>query len=139
MPVPEALASEIRATAARFDVDADEFLHSLDVLVGNDPYAAFTVFGGPGYGQPTVKVDVWVLSTDVLYNYCVLTPYPASSSVYLLRWLDHLSFVEVGDANSPYVIFVGKGEHPGSIFGAPGEKLKTELLMKQILEATRKA
>ena len=138
MSLPANLIEEIRKVGATQEVDVDEALRSLGVLVGPDECVSYRVWGGPGFGQEAVLLDVYFLGKYALYNYTVLQAH-VSGTCYFLDSIAAVSVVAVPDARSPYVLTLcgANKEEISRVFGGSKdlqglERFRADIVSRRI-------
>lgn len=139
MPAPAALIDEVRMISAAQEVDADEAMRALGVLLDDDECISYRVWGGPGFGQETVLIDVYVLGEFALYNYSVFKEYKQESCIFL-DTIETIALVTVDHPRSPYVLIIlaSAPEERCRIFGGAGDLQRLEAFRSEIISARRK-
>lgn len=135
VPLPADLIDAIRAASSAQDVDADEAVRAVTVLLAGEDCLGYTVWGGPGYSDDDLKLDVYVLSSRALYNY---TKYADGHSVRLVLFLDgitSLGLVDVDDPRSPHVLVIETSEERGRVFGSQSDLRQLEEFQHKIVAA----
>lgn len=134
MPVPAKLIEEIRKVGVtQENVDIDEAVRSIGVLVGIDECVSFRVWGGPGFGQEDVLLDVYVLGKLALYNYTLLKTLVQGSCSFL-DTMSCVSIVTVPDARSPYVLLItSTGTAMSRVFGGSEDLQSLERFRADII------
>jgi hypothetical protein len=136
VPLPIALVDEIRAVSSAQSVDADEAIRALSVLLADDECFAYTVWGGPGYGQESVRLDVYVVGKFALYNYTVLEENKTTRSCLFWDAVSQVSLLDVTDSRSPHILAVWTNQGERSrVFGAPQDLRRLENLQHSIVVA----
>lgn len=103
MNLPSTLIDEIRKVGIAQKVDVDEAIRSVSVLVGADECISYRVWGGPGFGQEEVLLDIYVLGGNALYCYTVLTTHVVGTC-HFLDQISSVGIVSVPDSRSPYIL-----------------------------------
>ncbi len=135
VPLPTELVDEIRQICFSQEVDADESVRGVESLVGVDACQAYSVWGGPAYGNESVKLDVYVVGTLALYNYTAIDGGAVQRHSVFLDALSNISLHDVTDARSPHILAFWTHEEVGRIFGGPQDLHRLEKLMKAIVVA----
>lgn len=134
MSLPANLIEEIRKVGAAQEVDVDEAIRSVSALVGADECVSYRIWGGPGFGQEEVLLDVYVLSKHALYCHTVYKTRSQSSC----QFLDAIASVLVTAVSHPrssYIlaVFVGSEVEASRMFGGPGDLHSLEVFQGQII------
>lgn len=135
MALPTELVNEIRQVCLSQALDAVESIRALETLVGNDACQAYAVWGGPGYDQENVKLDVYLLGSLALYSYTVLDGGDVHRGCTFLDALSDMTLQDVTDSRSPHILAFWTHEERGRIFGGPQDLRRLEKLMNAIVVA----
>ena len=133
MTLPDILDSAIREVCDEQSLNADDVMRAIQALVGDDTYVDFSVWSGPGFGQENLKLDVYVLGNDCLYNYSVQADLSAGSTV-LLDAVSQVGLSKVEDERSPYVLLVIYGNNSGRLFGREADRDRMEVFSRNIID-----
>ena len=121
--LPQGLINRITEIGNAQRVDVAETIRSVTALIGDDECVSYRVWGGAGFGQENVLVDVYVLGRRAFYCYTVLTTH-VQGSCHFLDSIPELAMAQVADERSPYLLLVfSQREEPTTIFGS-SEDLK---------------
>ena len=132
MALPNNLLSAIREVCSEQSLDASEVIRATKELVGDDVCIDFSVWSGPGFGQETLKLDVYVLGNECLYNYSALVDTSAGSCVFL-DTVGQIALARVEDERSPHVLIMSYGENSGRMFGLEDDRDKLEGIRRNII------
>lgn len=139
MSLPDNFQDEVRQTCDAQGVHYENVMRDLGRLLGEDTILDWTVWGGPGWSQEAVVLDVYALSRYLLYNYSVYNsesePITSAASAMLLASIGDVALVSVKDQRSPYVLVLRAAGEIGRIFANEAYLPRLDRFMHAILSA----
>lgn len=120
-------------------LEAGEVLRSIESLVGDEECSAFRIWNGPGFGQSTVLLDVYLLGKARLYNYTSHSNGTVASSCSFLDDVSHVGIQKVDDSNSPYVLTMWSSHEKSRIFASENDLEDLEKFRSRLITSVSNA
>lgn len=133
MALPPELVANLTAVSKEQGVDAAETLQAVESLVGTLSPVDTLVWGGPGFGQEDVLVDVNILCEGSLLNYCVRQRAKLHAHVFLGS-MASVHFNEIADTRSPYTLSLLAEREWARVFGGPNDKERLLSFMHKTIQ-----
>jgi hypothetical protein len=135
VPLKERLAEDVRLASAALAVNAEEAIRAITALTGEDEYRDYTVWSGPGYGQESLRLDVYIVGAVALYNYSDLGTQGTVTSWVALDGIHTAAIVTLPDSRSPLALVLYAERELARIFGRNEDMKQLEELRSNILKA----
>lgn len=135
--MPPEIRAEVTKACKRQELDADQTIAEIADLVSDDVYLDYAVWSGPGFDDPDLLIDVWVVGRAGLYVYSARPDNEGTAQVF---WEDFtvLSLVHFkNQEQSPFVLFLGGGANldTGKVYGTLDDRDRLMRFRRNVTEA----
>ena len=116
------LREEILQSCSKTGVNFNETFEAISTFIENEQIVDYITFEGPGFNDPSLVLDIFILTKQVLINYSAYKRYSSLTNEFIKN-ITKISFITLFDIKPPstakYLINVLlTGEPKGStIFG----------------------
>ena len=142
MGLPADLVQEIEDVCSTQQIESREPIRAVHALIGEDTVLDHAVWGGPGYSQENLVLDVYVLGSWGLYNYAVHRDKGETAGTGGCTFLDelgHVSIMKVPYPRSPHVLAMVRGSlTTGLLFGGEDDLSRLEHFRQNLIAARAK-
>lgn len=134
--LPAPLTRQIESACRKMGIDSADALEAIPAIMGTDKMLGYSVWTGPGYQQPDVVVDIFVLGKVALYNWTRMANLTASN-VTFLDSIDAIQLVSDLEGPSPEALMYTYSDGTGSIFGKKRDHSRLRKFLQEMVRARR--
>lgn len=135
--MPSEIREEVIQACKQHELDADRVVAEIAGLVSDDVYLDYAVWSGPGFDDPNLLIDVWVVGRAGLYVYSAR---PDNEGIAQVFWEDFtvVSLVHFKNLEqSPLVLYFGGGANveTGKVYGTLDDRDRLVRFRRSVIEA----